>query len=51
MIGPWVLTGFIWVLSLTGFGIAFTIDPDAINMGIGCLIPAIIMTVGLAWPK
>jgi len=39
-----------WVLSGVGFWLAFHGVPDAANMGVGCLIVAVVMTVALVWP-
>ena len=36
---------FCYVLSLVGFILANTLEPDAINMGIGSLIAAFMFTV------
>ena len=45
------ILGFIFLgMSAIGF-ILMLWDPDAINMGIGCLIPAAAILVPLHWPR
>ncbi len=41
-----VFVGIVWVLAILGFVLAFTVAPDAINMGLGSLISAVPLTIG-----
>jgi hypothetical protein len=41
----WWMTGGTWLLTAIGVLLMFTVAPDAINMALGCGIPAAILTV------